>query len=103
MVVLPAPVGPTIATVCPGCTSRLKSSISGLSGSYRKHTCSSVTCPAHRGPAGDRRGALGWLLRRIEELEHPLGRGQAGLQQVHLAGDLRDRHRELARVLDERD
>ncbi len=43
--VLPAPVGPTIATVRPGSTVSDRSSISGLSGSYRNDTCSSATRP----------------------------------------------------------
>ena len=45
MVVLPAPVGPTIAIVWPGRTCRLKSVMSGLSASYLKFTCSSATWP----------------------------------------------------------
>ena len=53
-----------------------------------------------------RLGELGAnLVRRlflgVEKLEDALGGGQAGLQQVQLAGQLRDRHGELARVLDE--
>src|SRR5207253_9617319 len=40
------------------------------------------------------------LLLGGEELEDPLGRCQARLQQVELAGKPGDRHRELARVLD---
>ena len=59
-----------------------------------------------RGRCGDRLGcggsAIGCLLRGVEELEHALGRGQAGLQHVHLGRDLGDRHGELPRVLDER-
>ncbi len=43
--VLPAPVGPTIATVCPGSTVSERSSMSGFSGSYRKDTCSRRTRP----------------------------------------------------------
>ena len=37
-VVFPHPVGPTIAIFCPGFTSRLKCSISFLSGTYEKLT-----------------------------------------------------------------
>jgi hypothetical protein len=50
----------------------------------------------------ERRGKIGRLLVGVEELEDALGRGEARLEHVHLAGDLGDRHRELARVLDER-
>ena len=55
----------------------------------------------HRRQRG-RGNAVGCLLRSGEELEDPLRRRQAGLQQVRLCGDLGERHRELARVRDER-
>ena len=51
MVVLPAPVGPTMAIVWPGSTSKLNSSISGLAGSYRKLTFSKLTRPRSSGKA----------------------------------------------------
>ena len=44
-VVLPAPVGPTIATVVPGSATNDKSVMSGLSGSYEKVTLSNSTRP----------------------------------------------------------
>ena len=44
---------------------------------------------------------LAALLAFVEELEDPLGRGDRGLDDVGDAGGLGDRHRELARVLDE--
>ena len=48
------------------------------------------------------RADLIWRLFLLaEKLEDALGRRQPGLQQVQLAGELCDRHRELARVLDE--
>ena len=42
------------------------------------------------------------LLVGVEQLEDPLRRGDAGLQQVDHRGDLGQRLGELARVLDER-
>ena len=42
------------------------------------------------------------LLALVEELEDPLRGGDGGLDDVGDAGGLGDRHRELARVLDER-
>ena len=47
-------------------------------------------------------GAVGGLLRLVEELEDALGRRHAGDQHVGHAGDLPKRLVELARVLDER-
>ena len=44
---------------------------------------------------------VGDLLFGVQKLEHTLGRGETRLEQVHLARDLHDRHRELARILDE--
>ena len=61
--------------------------------------------PGGLGPPGRNGGGrrmVGRLLRCVQELEDPLGRGEARLEQVHLARDLGDRHGELARVLDER-
>ena len=57
-------------------------------------------------PPGDRAADPGErdvrrLLGLVEQLEHPLGRGDRGLDDVGDAGGLGDRHRELARVLDE--
>ena len=49
----------------------------------------------------DRRDRVGLLLGLVEQLEDALGRGRRALQHVHDAGHLRDRHGELARVLDE--
>ncbi len=43
--VLPAPVGPTIATVWPGWTVSDRSSISGMSAAYRKLTSRNSTRP----------------------------------------------------------
>ncbi len=45
MVVLPAPVGPTMATVWPGLTVNDRPSMSGRSSSYRNETSSKATCP----------------------------------------------------------
>ena len=45
IVVLPAPVGPTMATVCPGWTAAEKSWMMILFGSYPKRTWSKVTWP----------------------------------------------------------
>ena len=57
--------------------------------------------PAGRGWQHRCGHAVGLLLRRREELEDTLSRGEPGLKQVRLRRDLRDRHRELPRVLDE--
>ena len=46
--VLPAPVGPTIAMVSPASATRSSSSISGRSGSYRNETSSKATAPFAR-------------------------------------------------------
>jgi hypothetical protein len=82
-VVLPAPVGPTIATVA------------------ERHV-------VERDGAANavevrRRCGIGDLLGFVEQLEHPLGRGDGRLEDVDDARRLDDRERELARVLDERD
>jgi hypothetical protein len=47
-VVLPAPVGPTMATVCPAAATSERPSISGRSGSYRNETDSKTTSPRRR-------------------------------------------------------
>jgi len=57
MVVLPAPVGPTIATVLPGSAHIDRSSITGVPGRYAKLTCSNSTRPVGRWPLG--RGFIG--------------------------------------------
>ena len=46
-------------------------------------------------------GRVGGLLGLVEQLEHPLGGRDRGLDDVGDAGGLGDRHRELAGVLDE--
>ena len=45
MVVLPAPVGPTIATFVPGATLTEKSRMIGVFPSYEKHTLLNSTSP----------------------------------------------------------
>ena len=56
IVVLPAPVGPTMATVLPAGTSQLQSWMTGCSGSYPKRTWRNDTsprmCSAGAGSAG---------------------------------------------------
>jgi hypothetical protein len=54
------------------------------------------------GPEEDRVGDVGLFLGLVEELEDALGARHRGLQDVHDRGRLRDRHRELTGVLDER-
>ncbi len=58
--VLPAPVGPTIATVWPGVATSERSSISGASTAYENETCSKRTSPCRspRGAAGPRSSRL---------------------------------------------
>ena len=99
--VLPAPVGPTMATVCPGSAASDRSSISGRSGVVAERDV--LERDPARARLGPRRlGRVGRLLLGVEQLEHPLGRGDAGLQQVRHARDLGQRLAELAGVLDER-
>ena len=100
-VVLPAPVGPTIAIICPGAMSSDMSSMSGTSSLYLKLTSSNCTAP--RGAAiAVRVVRIGRLFRLVEQLEHALGRHDRQLNHVGDAAQLRDRHRELPAVLDER-
>src|ERR1700735_2139397 len=86
-VVLPAPVGPTMATVWPGSTVRDTCSISGRSAAYRKHTAWNSTPPVTEAGLGGP-GGVGVLLARVQQREHPLRRGDARLQQVGHARDL---------------
>ena len=51
-VVLPAPVGPTIATVCPGMTENDRSRMSGCSGLYENATFSNTIVPSPSTGAG---------------------------------------------------
>ena len=98
--VLPAPVGPTMAIVWPGSATSDSDSMSGLSGSYEKVTSRNSTRPV---PAASRSSkGSGALLLGVEELEHPLERRDARLEDVHHRRELGERHRERARVLDER-
>ncbi len=98
---MPAPVGPTMATVLPGATSRSRCSMSGVSSLYRKETSANRTPPLasleQRG-----RDRVGDLLRLVQQLEHALRGGDGRLDEVGDAGRLDDGHRELAGVLDER-
>jgi len=55
-----------------------------------------------RVPDPQRRCRLPLLLGRVEDLEHPLRRGNTGLEEVGHRRDLRQRLGELAGVLDER-
>ena len=48
-----------------------------------------------------RRDAVHALFGGLEEFKDTLGRCEARLKEIRLRGDLRERHRELARVLDE--
>ena len=100
-VVLPAPVGPTMATVLPGSATSDRSLMSVSIRVVRERHVVELDSP--RGSAHERGGsASGDLLVRVQQLEDPLGRGDARLQDVHHRRDLRERLRELARVLDER-
>ena len=101
-VVLPAPVGPTIATVWPGSATSDRSSISGLSGVVAEGDVLELDPAARVGRAAAGVDRVGRLLVGVEQLEHPLGRGDPGLQQVGHRRDLGQRLGELPRVLDER-
>ena len=57
--------------------------------------------PARPDRGRSRLGAVRLFLFGVQQGKDPFGRGDAGLQEVHLACHLRDRHRELAGVLDE--
>ena len=75
-VVLPAPVGPTMAMVWPGSATSDRSWIRGLVGSYEKETSLELDAPRHRGQL-DRRTGIGALLLGVEQIEDPLGGGEA--------------------------
>ena len=100
-VVLPAPVGPTIATVWPGSTRNDRSVMSGRSGVYENLTCSNSMTPSPSTGFGAS-GESALLLFGIQQLEHPLGRCGARLDDRRHAAQLRQRLGELLRVLDER-
>ncbi len=54
-------------------------------------------------PVRVRRGdGVGFLLGGVEQVEHPLRRGNPGLHQIRHAGDLGERLAELPGILDER-
>ena len=86
-VVLPAPVGPTIATVCPGSTRNDRSVMSGRSGVYENaHVLElddAVAVDRLRGI-----GRVGLLLVCVEQLEDALGRGGARLHDRGHAAQL---------------
>ena len=74
MVDFPAPVGPTMATISPGLTSRLKSRIKGLSATYWKSTCLKLTWPV-KSPSSTSVASLAssgssisWKIRSKEDL-----------------------------------
>ena len=100
-VVLPAPVGPTMAMVWPGLGDERERLDERPVGVVGERDVAELDAAAHRRRvvARDRVGAL---LLGVEELDHPLERRDARLEDVHHRRQLRERHRELARVLDER-
>ena len=101
-VVLPAPVGPTMATVWPGSHAQVEVLDERLVGRVgERHVLERDAALARSRP---RRAwsTSGSCSARVEHLEHPLGRGHPGLEQVGHRGHLGQRLGELARVLDER-
>ena len=93
-VVLPAPVGPTIATVWPGSATSDKSLDQRLRrGRSENVTCSNATRPWTSGDRSGSRG-VGALLVGVEELEDPLERRDARLEDVHHRRHLGERHGE---------
>ena len=92
--VLPAPVGPTMAIVWPGSATSDSDSMSGRSGSYENVTSRNSTRPRTGGGLSLATG-VGALLLGVEELDHPLERRDARLEHVHHRRQLRERHREL--------
>jgi hypothetical protein len=89
-VVLPAPVGPTIATVWPG-----------SAGLVAEADVLEPDLAADLGERGGRR-RVGDLLVDLEQLEHALGRRDGGLHDTRHLGELAEVLAELPRVLDER-
>ena len=101
MVVLPAPVVPTSATVCPAGTVRFRSGSTGRSGTYEKCTSSERDIAAHRVSVH--------RVRRILDAralgEHPcqlLQRRRRGLERVEELRDLLHRLEEHPQVEQER-
>ena len=99
--VLPAPVGPTMATVWPGSAMSERSSMSGLLGVVGETHVVELD-PATRVGVDERLGDVLRLFGEVEQLEHPLGGRDPGLQHVGHRRELRERLRELPGVLDER-
>ena len=102
-VVLPAPVGPTMATVSPGVGDEAQVVDERLVGLVAERDVLEGDRAARlpRGPSAST--GSGDLLGLVEELEDALGGGDRRLEDVGDARGLDDRERELARVLDERD
>ena len=85
----------------PGSTSRLKSSISGLSGTYRNETSSKTTRPSTSPGRTGSSGSGDLLLGSSRNSKTRSAEATPDCRRLTTRGDLGDRHRELPRVLDE--
>ena len=79
MVVLPAPVGPTMATFWPALTLKEKSWMTSFSGEYPKDTFRNSTSPFTSVWTSFLPSSFS-ISGLLEELEHPFGGGGHGLQ-----------------------
>ena len=100
--VLPAPVGPDDGDRLAGLDDEVEVVDERLVGDVPERDVLEVTPPAAGSVQQARHDRVRDLLGLVEQLEDALGGGDGGLEDVGDRGDLDDRERELARVLDER-
>ena len=103
IVVLPAPVAPTRATVRPGSTVKETSRRTGVLGRVREpDVLEARSRPRHRARTGRRPSRVARSAGRVSSsAEDALGGGHRGLQDVELLREVGDRAPEALRVLDE--